>query len=325
MNDGQQPLERFSRFLLDLYGRATEPADADFRTSVLASATTLIPFDSALWAVGAVAGAQPMVHSVALHNQPPQMMADWEPIKHLDTLFQAAFSRPGQVIIAHADGPSGGPAFAPEIRAHTLRYRMQEVATTILVDPLSGLFSAISLYRERAGDAFSDTEIEIARNLFPHFTAAWARQRVRSIQSHFGGHAPDAVALADGAGILHAASATFLQGLAEEWPDWQGPTLPLALRSATNDTYTGRRLVAHATTEGTLVRYHLRHRTPLDSLTKRESEIANWAAAGLDHREIAGRLGIAPETIRNHLKNIYAKTGVHNRAQLAVMVSRCQP
>jgi DNA-binding NarL/FixJ family response regulator len=61
------------------------------------------------------------------------------------------------------------------------------------------------------------------------------------------------------------------------------------------------------------------------SLTSREREIATLTAQGLSNREIAERLVVAVRTVDNHLYNIFAKLGVHNRSELADIFSQPGP
>ena len=48
-------------------------------------------------------------------------------------------------------------------------------------------------------------------------------------------------------------------------------------------------------------------------LSKREMEVMGLVAEGLNHKEVAERLFISPETVRRHLGNIYAKLKVNNK------------
>ncbi len=51
-------------------------------------------------------------------------------------------------------------------------------------------------------------------------------------------------------------------------------------------------------------------------LTNRESEIVALLAQGLTNKEIAKTLDVSAETVKKHLKNIFAKLGVHRRTQV---------
>ncbi|MER5889937.1 response regulator transcription factor [Streptomyces sp. NPDC001941] len=52
-----------------------------------------------------------------------------------------------------------------------------------------------------------------------------------------------------------------------------------------------------------------------DGLTAREAEVLALVADGLSNPEIARRLGISTATVKTHINNLFAKTGVRDRAQ----------
>lgn len=52
------------------------------------------------------------------------------------------------------------------------------------------------------------------------------------------------------------------------------------------------------------------------NLTQREKEILALITQGMTNDTIAGQLFISPQTVRNHIKNIYDKLQVHSRAQV---------
>jgi DNA-binding CsgD family transcriptional regulator/GAF domain-containing protein len=58
--------------------------------------------------------------------------------------------------------------------------------------------------------------------------------------------------------------------------------------------------------------------TPVERapLSAREREIVAWVAQGLTNRRIAELGFVTENTVRQHLKRIFSKLGVHNRAQL---------
>lgn len=57
-------------------------------------------------------------------------------------------------------------------------------------------------------------------------------------------------------------------------------------------------------------------------LTPREREIALAIADGASNRDIAARLGITEQTVKNHLTSIFDKVKVDSRLQLAVTMMR---
>jgi DNA-binding CsgD family transcriptional regulator len=305
---------------LNVLVQACSPGE--FQAAAMQAASDVLHFDSGLWAVGAVTETGSEVHSIHLFNQPPEMMIAWERIKHLDTLHQIALARLGEVVMATADGPVAGPPFDAAIRAHTRRYGMQHIAATIFVDPLSRLFTAVSLYRSDAMRPFAEIDQVMARCVIAQLTSAWRRHRLESLVEDTVKQASNAVALADPCGVLHVASDSFMRLLLLQWPHWTGPRLPEEFARHAAGSFATTDIVVESRPQAGLVRHHLRRRLAIDDLSKRELEVAQHFVRGLNHLEIARELHISPQTVRNHVKHIYAKTGLHNKAQLAQMVFR---
>jgi diguanylate cyclase (GGDEF)-like protein len=59
----------------------------------------------------------------------------------------------------------------------------------------------------------------------------------------------------------------------------------------------------------------------LFDLSAAETRVAEEVLNGRNTRQIAGNLGVSPETIRTHLKKIFAKTAVQTQAQLVSLLS----
>jgi len=64
-----------------------------------------------------------------------------------------------------------------------------------------------------------------------------------------------------------------------------------------------------------LARVGLRRTAP--DLTEGERRVAELVAGGLTNREVAAALFVSPKTVEANLARVYAKLGVHSRAQLA--------
>jgi DNA-binding NarL/FixJ family response regulator len=55
------------------------------------------------------------------------------------------------------------------------------------------------------------------------------------------------------------------------------------------------------------------------TLSSRQREIAALLAQGLTNRRIAAQLGIAEQTVKNHIHSAFLKLGIRKRGQLAVV------
>ncbi|MCW8885288.1 MAG: helix-turn-helix transcriptional regulator [Motiliproteus sp.] len=62
-----------------------------------------------------------------------------------------------------------------------------------------------------------------------------------------------------------------------------------------------------------------------NGLTAKEAEILKQVISGASNREIAERSFISPHTVRNHIYNIYNKTGIRNRFQLLAVCQADDP
>ena len=76
--------------------------------------------------------------------------------------------------------------------------------------------------------------------------------------------------------------------------------------------------VSRVSTSGTLRR--ARRRDP--PLTERERRLVRILASGATNREIAARMGLREQTVKNRLSAIYGKLGLRNRLELAVHLAR---
>jgi DNA-binding NarL/FixJ family response regulator len=59
--------------------------------------------------------------------------------------------------------------------------------------------------------------------------------------------------------------------------------------------------------------------TPRSDLTEREVEVLRLVARGLSNRDVASAIGRTDETVKVHLKNIFAKLGVADRTEAVTL------
>lgn len=65
----------------------------------------------------------------------------------------------------------------------------------------------------------------------------------------------------------------------------------------------------------------LRPREPRDLLTRQEGAVADAFAQGHSYKEVARSLQLAPATVRHHLRAVYLKLGINDKAALARLIS----
>jgi DNA-binding CsgD family transcriptional regulator len=58
----------------------------------------------------------------------------------------------------------------------------------------------------------------------------------------------------------------------------------------------------------------------LDALTPQQLQIARLAAAGATNREMAARMSLSLRTVDHHMRNIFARLGLHSRVELAKLI-----
>lgn len=61
---------------------------------------------------------------------------------------------------------------------------------------------------------------------------------------------------------------------------------------------------------------------PPGGLTRREREVLRLMGEGLPNREVAARLRISENTVKNHVRNIHGKLGVRTRTEAVVTAAR---
>jgi two-component system nitrate/nitrite response regulator NarP len=74
------------------------------------------------------------------------------------------------------------------------------------------------------------------------------------------------------------------------------------------------RAVANGRSSFPFVDFEMLRRDPFETLTAREREVLGALAQGWTNEQISARLGISPNTVKHHLKVLFSKLDVPNRA-----------
>lgn len=64
----------------------------------------------------------------------------------------------------------------------------------------------------------------------------------------------------------------------------------------------------------------LRSKLAAYGLSKRQQEVAEWGIRGLSNRQIAERLFISEQTVKDHLHDVFEIMKIHRRSELAAQV-----
>ena len=110
---------------------------------------------------------------------------------------------------------------------------------------------------------------------------------------------------------------------ARSGPAWVGASVPddLLRHLSSGTPYRGRTLIVHSCAVGGFWLVDIRQLTSADTLSPREAEIARRFSKGASSKEIARTLGISPNTARHHLREVYRKLEVSDKAELAEKLS----
>ena len=60
----------------------------------------------------------------------------------------------------------------------------------------------------------------------------------------------------------------------------------------------------------------------MQGLSPREYQIAQLVASGRSNRQIAERLAISEQTVKNHIQSIFRKLSLNNRVELTIKLQR---
>lgn len=314
-------LSDFGDLLLRLYRLSREQPIHLFQDEALSLIKSVVFFDSAMWGTAATAPPGGIdVHTLHLHEKSPQMMLDYEEVKHLDTAAASLFGMP-RGTRAFNTATWWGDRRGRPFRDYVQGYEQNNMLITMANDTAAQFMEWISLFRVDPELHNTPAETQLVSLLSPHLMQALALNRVSHLERFAPASQPmrRGSAMGDLMGVLYHADPPFEHMLRQEWDDWTGRMLPRALLEHFlhgHPRYLGRSLVVAHSVEHGLLFLKARPRCAADHLSPRERVVAQQLAKGSTHKQIAQTLDRSPATVRNQIQAIYEKLAVANVAGL---------
>lgn len=310
--------ESFGNALLELYRLSRTVPLQDFQRQALDAIGARLDFDTGWWGMASrMTGQDLEIHASLPYRLPASYPSLWDAIKHEDTIADAVLVAPGTTVNFGRRQLYASPGLASLMA----RFGITGCLCTVTMLPELNLMAFVSLYRVEGKPPFSENERRYKQLLMPHLTAAltsnWMLhlERTRASRSATSGAS---LAVVDRRGMLYVADQGLSELMRREWPHWVGPLLPPELRAQLRDgsAYRGNRLTVRFHPVADLWMLDLRPLTDAGRLSPRETQIARQFSAGSSYKEIAKALNIAPTTARHHLREIYRKLDVSDKAEL---------
>ncbi|NVH60567.1 helix-turn-helix transcriptional regulator [Pseudomonas simiae] len=306
-------LQAFSTLVLDLQRLAQHQEIEHFQPQALARISQLLAFDCAWWGRSAVIDNLPEEHSSCLYQLPPGYLTDWQSIRHLDVTFGRSHATPGQAVIIDMRDPGSGAG----LNWLGERYGIGQLLCVIHIAPHTCLSDHLTLYRKPGAPGFTAQDCLLLDNLMLHLVAAVSANQIRTLvamRETLSNPRNLALAVCDARGVLQCAERGFVDLLLSEWPGWSGPTLPVPVDER---GYEGKHIHLQVWGVGDQLLLTARGHRVLPQLSPRENDVAQGFGEGKTYKEVARDLGLSPNTVRHHIRAIYSKLGVKDKAHIA--------
>lgn len=315
-----EAIDPVDRYIARLYRWALSVPPQDYRAWALTEWARLVPHDYALWGTGLVSDLE--FHTVTLTGGLPEHFPRvLEETRHINPMLPAILNNLDRPVDLRSVLPDEA-LFGSEIyRRAFAPFGISRVLSTAHLDPRSGVYSLLTLYRRAPEQVWSAQDLaRHGRILYHLFNAASHRYFLHLARSHE--RMPQgAAAVVDQRGFFHEAQPRFLDMLDEHFPNRSpGPALPFELPEPGVPVLLNDRLCVRCEPLGEMWVVQLWPPGPLDRLTLREREIVQAVSQGLSFKQAARKIGVAPSTVANHLYRIYRKLGVYSRTELARLV-----
>jgi DNA-binding CsgD family transcriptional regulator len=325
-------LHELNEIILQIYRLAQDATTDEFQARALELVEVMLPFDSCRWGTALnYQGHQLAIQSAYEHREMPGVLDAYKEVLGQDLVGLAAAAHAGTTINVNARQLCEDRLDRAAYLDYLCRFRHENMLVTGLVAP-SGSARSLSYYRGNKDHRFTERERQLCQALFPHMMEALTiNLRIGLAQFQ----AIDSanrwpLAMCDCNGVILYAEPNFLALLTTQWPVMTMSRLPQAL---VNTLLVQRQaeyaadhvFVCIGSRKGKVVYLKARARHVVDALSPRELQVARLVASGMNFKEIALTLHLAPATVRNHIQRIHDRLGMRSNAELAAQLTMALP
>ena len=309
------PIDQFIR---RLYLSTHDIELAKFRYWAINELQTLVDFDAAIWSTGHLSTRTFHTHTtLGLPKNFADQLITNLPINPISKLL---FSHVGEPVDM-SDALNDEAFFNSEIYMAVFKpQKITRILSSVHIEPRSGIYTLLSLYRKNPEHCFLDHEKSLFKTALFHLLSAASQACLISLKANNKEHI-NPTAICDKHGIYHETETVFLDLMEEYFPHFSAQSLPFKI-AAENTQLILNKLHIHSEKLGDLYRITARPMSPLDELTQRELEVVTGVSQGMSFKQIAKKLTLSPSTVSNHLYRIYQKLHITNRTELADLVCK---
>lgn len=282
---------------------------AEFRQRALSSLAQLLPFDAALWAMGAseMAGLRDAL-TIAL---PPDFMVKLKSLRPHHPLVNracgcATAQDKGSSLFGVHGECRGARGFHAEQAYTSSAYASTEEA---------GILTSLCLFRR--SESYAEAEAQLLTFLARNLAQAAVLSFFLHLRDQRGLDRRKRAAIVSPDGLILEAQSQFKDWLEAAFPDFDGRRVPFKIRGGwAKHRLIAEQLLAQVEPFEKLYRVWIWSASEIDSLTPRERNVTEGALMGLTAKEIAAQIQVRPSTVENRLYSAFRKLAVSNRPEL---------
>jgi len=179
-----------------------------------------------------------------------------------------------------------------------------------------------ALFRRAPGGFTREESLDLL-TLWPHIERCLRINRARHLESQIRRHESRAAALINRRGFVEAADPRFSELHALEWPSSLPGRLagPVLESLCAGRDYEGAHIRIALCAQDDLFLCKAFEKNLLSALTPAELAVAREFSRGLTHKAVALNLGVSENTVRSHIKHVYDKLAIHNKARLVQLMA----